>query len=72
MEKGGIWIATYVHEKLSTFIQKIYIFILGKHVATNAKTGLRVWHSDILDDVSLEIPNIHDIFENSLRSTHIH
>ena len=56
--------ATNVHEKLSTFVLKIYIINFWKHVVTNVKIGLRVWYNDILDDVSLEIPYIHDIFED--------
>ena len=56
--------ATYVHEKLSMFILKIDIFNFGKNVGTNVTTGIRVLNSDIFDDVSLEIPNIHDIFED--------
>ena len=42
VEKGGMWMATYVYEKLSTFVLKIYIFNIGKHVVTNAKLGLPV------------------------------
>ena len=59
-----MWMATYFHKKLSTFVLKIYVFYFGKHVDTRVKIGLRAWHSDILDDISLENPNIHDIFED--------
>ena len=43
---------TYVLGKLSTHVLKINIFSIGKRYGVNNKTL-----GDILDDVSLEMPN---------------
>ena len=48
---------TYLHRKLSTYVLKLKCSIYVSDMVVNNRKYVFVFHSDILDNVSLEIPN---------------